>query len=74
MRFQGLIVFYAIRHSLYARYNADLSQPGLDAMGLSHLVSDQVHQMDSVKFMDKLRVVGRAAGKQVDMKHFGSFV
>ena len=62
------------RQFLYARYNADLSQPGLDAMGLSQIVSDEVRQMDSVKYIDKLREVGQAAGKKVDMAHFGSFV
>lgn len=62
------------RHFLYARYNADIGQPGLDAMGLSHIVSDNVRQMDSVKYMDKLKEVGRRAAKQVDMAHFGSFV
>jgi hypothetical protein len=62
------------RQFLYARYNADLSQPGLDAMGLSHIESDQVRQMDSVRYMDKLREVGRAAAKNIKMEHFGSFV
>ena len=62
------------RKFLYARYNADLSQPGLDAMGLSHIVSDQVRQMDSVQYIDKLREVGRTAASQVNMAHFGSFV
>ncbi len=62
------------RQFLYARYNADLSQPGLDAMGLSHIESDQVRQMDSVQYIEQLREVGRTAAKQVDMAHFGSFV
>ena len=62
------------RQFLYARYNADLSQPGLDAMGLSHIVSDEVRQMDSIKYIDKLREVGQTAAKKVDMAHFGSFV
>ena len=62
------------RHFLYARYNADLSQPSLDAMGLKDIDSDEVRQMDSVKYLDKLRKVGRVAAKQVDIAHFGSFV
>lgn len=62
------------RQFLYARYNADLSQPGLDAVGLNHIVSDEVRQMDSVKYMDKLREVGRTAARNVSMEHFGSFV
>ena len=62
------------RQFLYARYNADLSQPGLDALGLSNIVSDEVRQMDSVQYIDKLRIVGKAAAAKVDMAHFGSFV
>lgn len=62
------------RHFLYARYNADLSQNGLDALGLSNIVAEEVQQMDSVRYIDKLREVGRAASKKVSMEHFGSFV
>ncbi len=62
------------QHFLYARYNADLSEEGLQAMGLGDIDSDQVRQMDSVKHIDDLQTVGKAAAKQVSMAHFGSFV
>ncbi len=62
------------RHFLYARYNADLSEEGLAAMNLSNINSDHVRQMDSVKYIDDLQTVGKAAAKQVKMEHFGSFV
>jgi hypothetical protein len=62
------------RQFLYARYNADLSQEGLEAMRLGHIDSQQVRKMDSVKYLDELREVGRAAAREVSMAHFGSFV
>ena len=62
------------RHFLYARYNADLSEEGLQAMNLSNIDSDHVRQMDSVKYIDDLQTVGKAAAKQVSISHFGSFV
>ncbi len=63
-----------MRHFLYVRYNADLSDKGMQEMGLGHINSEHVRLMDSVKHIDKLREVGRAAAKQVSMDHFGSFV
>lgn len=62
------------RRFLYARYNADLSQGGLDALGLNNIVAEDVQQMDSVEHLDQLREVGRAASKNVSLEHFGSFV
>lgn len=62
-------------HFSYVRYNADLSDKGLKDMGLEHIDSDDVRQMDSVQFMPQLREVGKAAGKlQVKMDHFTSFI
>ena len=63
------------KNFLYVRYNADLSQKGLDAIGLNNIVSSEVRQMDNVKYIDKLRQVGKETAKrQVDTAHFGSFV
>ncbi|HET9279070.1 MAG TPA: hypothetical protein VFN95_12825, partial [Flavitalea sp.] len=65
----------ASRHFTYVRYNADLSEQGLEEFKLHHIQSDDVRQMDSVKYIPQLREVGRAVGKlQVKVKdHFGSF-
>ena len=65
----------ANRHFTYVRYNADLSEQGLEELKLHHIQSDDVRQMDSVKYIPQLREVGRAVGKlQVKVKdHFGSF-
>ena len=66
----------ANRHFSYVRYNANLSEEGLKDMGLGHIDSDEVRQMDSVKYIDKLREVGRKTGvMQVNVKeHFKNFV
>jgi hypothetical protein len=63
-----------MRHFLYVRYNADLSEEGLKKAGLSNVNREHVGEVDSVEYIDELREVGRAAAKQVSMKHFGSFV
>ena len=52
------------RHFSYVRYNADLSEAGLDKAGLGDIDSDEVRQMDSVKFIPQLRKVGKATGQQ----------
>jgi hypothetical protein len=62
------------RAFLYTRYNADLSREGLDALGCEDIEPENVQQMDTVKHMDELVCVGRAAGKQVSLDHLGSFV
>ena len=59
----------------YVRYNVDLSQDGLDKLGLSHIKSNDVRQLDSVTFLDQLQEVGRAAAvEQVNITHLGKFV
>ncbi len=62
------------RHFLYVRYNADLSQTGLDNMGLGAINSADVREMDSVKYLAELQQVGKTASEQVNLDHFGSFV
>lgn len=66
----------ANKHFIYTRYNADLSDIGLKEIGLSHIDSDEVREMDSVKYIPQLREVGRAVGKnQVKVKeHFKNFI
>ena len=66
----------ANRHFTYARYNADLSVEGLEKAGLGHIDSDNVREMDSIKYMPQLREVGKTVGKQqVNVKeHFPGFI
>lgn len=60
----------------YVRYNADLSQPGLAALGLGELQAAAVQQMDAVDQLDDLQRIGRAvAAREVNVvKHFGPFL
>ena len=62
------------RRFLYARYNADVSRAGLDALGLQDIEPENVQQLDSVAFMEDLRRVGKKVAQQVQLAHFGSFV
>lgn len=66
----------ASRHFSYVRYNANLTDEGLLSLGLAHIDSDHVRQMDSVKYIPQLREVGRAVGEsQVKVKeHLRSFL
>lgn len=62
------------RHFSYVRYNADLSPEGLAHLGLAHIDSDEIREMDSVENIGKLREVGRAAARQVRTEHFEDFL
>ena len=63
------------RDFTYVRYNADLSEKGLKALGLGHLDPEKVQKMDSVKNIKDLQLVGaKTAIEQVNLKHLGSFV
>jgi uncharacterized protein len=57
----------------YLRYDADLSRPGLDALGLPQIDPDHVQQMDSVQHMADIRKVGETAARQVQAAHFAGF-
>jgi predicted acylesterase/phospholipase RssA len=61
------------RAFLYARYNADLSQEGLDRLGLSSMDPEKVQKLDAVDQMDNLLRIGKAAAAQISLEHFGSF-
>lgn len=62
------------RAFLYARYNAELTRDGLDAMGLPDVDPEQVSKLDSVQFVPQLRRIGQKVGDEVKIEHFGSFV
>jgi hypothetical protein len=62
------------RHFSYVRYNADLSQKGLIALGLNDIDPEKVQKMDSVEYISELRKVGEAvAREQVDLNHIVPF-
>jgi len=60
----------------YARYNADLSQKGIDAFGFTGVSSAAVQQLDAVDQMGNLRKIGAAvAQRELNVKkHFGPFL
>ena len=58
----------------YVRYNAELSRPGLDDLGLHDLVPEQVQRLDSVEHLSDLRRVGQAAAREVAVEHFAGFL
>jgi Patatin-like phospholipase len=61
----------------YARYNADLSQRGLDELGVGDIASAAVQQIDAIDQIPNLRRIGWAVAKR-DLKnmkqHFGCFL
>ena len=57
----------------YVRYNADLSQRGLEALGVGDIPSAAAQQMDAVDQIDNLRRIGRAVAREVQLSHFGAF-
>ena len=62
------------RAFLYARYNADLSKKGLEAVGLGDLNPEEVRKLDAVKQIDNLLAIGRATGPEISAEHFGAFL
>jgi uncharacterized protein len=50
----------------YVRFDTELSQKGLDRLGVGHLNAANIQQMDSVKYMSELQEVGKAIAKKVD--------
>ena len=62
------------RAFLYARYNADLSSPWLNRMGLGDIDPGKVSKLDSVDYIGDLRRVGKRVGEEVKIEHFGPFV
>ena len=59
----------------YARYNVDLTQAGLDALGLARIRAADVQRMDSVDHIAELAEIGRAAAvRDVEAGHFRGFL
>jgi patatin-like phospholipase/acyl hydrolase len=58
----------------YARYDAELSRQGLDALGLPAVDPEHVQLMDSVNYIDEIQAVGRALATQVTPDHFRGFL
>jgi len=58
----------------YLRYNAELSDRGLQSLGLSGINPDDVRQLDSIEHIPELQRIGQAvADSQVNPSHFAGF-
>jgi hypothetical protein len=57
----------------YVRYNAELSTPGLAALGCGDIEPQRVQRLDSVDALGELRRVGQAAADRVRADHFARF-
>ena len=62
------------RSFLYARYNADLSREGLDAMRLRDIEPKNVRKLDSIEFISDLSRVGKKVAEEIKIEHFGAFI
>jgi len=62
------------RRFLYARYNADLSRDGLNAMGLHDIKPKNVQRLDSIEFINDLRRIGKKVAQEIKIEHFGGFI
>lgn len=62
------------RRFLYARYNADLSRKGLDALGLNDIMPKHVQKLDSIAYIEDLRRVGRKVAEEIRIEHFSDFI
>lgn len=59
----------------YMRYDADVTQAGIDKLALNDMKAAEVQQMDSVEHVGKLQRLGTAvAASQVKAEHFRAFL
>ncbi len=58
----------------YARYNAELTRSGLDALDLADIQPEHVQKLDSIEYIDELQRVGRAVASNVKPQHFEGFL
>ena len=58
----------------YVRYNATLTEPGLNGLGVGHIDPKDVQALDSVEHMKELQEIGRAVAEtRVTPRHFAGF-
>jgi patatin-like phospholipase/acyl hydrolase len=61
------------KHFTYLRYNVDLTQDGLMALGLTDIRAADVQAIDSVAHIADLQRIGYAAAQSVDLSHYQKF-
>jgi len=59
----------------YMHYNAELTKPGLKALGITDVEPTDVQKLDSVEHIAKLQRIGRAIAEQkLDVNHYRQFL
>jgi uncharacterized protein len=59
----------------YMRYDPDVTQKGLNALNLNAVKASDVQKMDSVDYMNDIKLVGSSyADRHVNINHFNGFV
>jgi hypothetical protein len=59
----------------YMRYNAELTEKGLAALGLPDIVPENVQKLDSIQYISDLQRIGKAVvDKKVNIADFGQFI
>ncbi|MFV2055005.1 MAG: patatin-like phospholipase family protein [Thiohalomonadales bacterium] len=58
----------------YLRYNAELTDSGLTALGLTGINPEEVQKLDSVENIGELQQIGKAVAKKVKPEHFAAFL
>ena len=58
----------------YMRYNAELSNEGLAALGVGHIQPENVQQLDSIAHIPELQQVGQAVAKKIKVEDFAGFL
>ncbi len=70
----GKANFTGAKQFSYVRYDPDVTQPGIDALGLTNAKADNVQVMDSVQFIPDIQKVGAAyANRFVALAHLAPF-
>ncbi len=62
------------RDFLYARYDAELTEKGLKAIGCFNVDPERVKELDAVAAVKDLKTIGAAVANQVKPEHFGTFL
>jgi patatin-like phospholipase/acyl hydrolase len=62
------------RAFLYVRYNAELTSPWLNKVGMGDIDPNKVSQLDSVDYISDLRRIGQRVGQEVSLAHFDTFI
>jgi uncharacterized protein len=58
----------------YARYNTELTEEGLEKLGINNIKPESVQKLDSVDAIPDLQKIGIAVANKVKLEHFNGFL